>query len=128
MKRRLPRGQRMKGPAERRSEQRHGVTIPAMMRDAEGNVVTGIVENVSASGALLTNVSGSIEVGATGRVRLMNLSQALRTPSHETMELDAEVVRNTMAGFGVRFLGSTQDLEALLRRAIGREAIDPEDD
>ncbi len=113
----------MMRPGEMRSKQRYGVTIPALMRDAEGNVATGIVENVSASGALLTNVTASIEVGTTGRLRLMNLSQALRTPSQETIELEAAVVRSTLSGFALRFLGATRVLEELLERAMGRGAI-----
>ncbi len=119
----------MKPPREKRRKRRYEVSIPALMRDAAGEVMaTGLVQHISGSGALLTNVTGDLKVGARGRVRLMKLSQSLRTPSTDTMELEAEVVRNTMAGFALRFLSATRELEALLTRAMGRGAIDdPED-
>ena len=114
---------------EKRRKRRYEVSIVAFMRDAAGEVMaTGIVQNLSGSGALLTNVVGDVEVGARGRVRLMNLSQSLRTPGTDTIGLEAEVVRNTMAGFAIRFIGATHVLEELLERAMGRGAIDdPED-
>ena len=57
----------------------------------------------------------------------MNLSETLRIPSQETIELEAEVVRNANAGFALRFLGATRVLEKLLERAMGRGGIAPTD-
>ena len=118
----------MKRPGGMRSQRRYGVSIPAMMRDAGGKVLaTGLVENISASGALLARATKGVEVGTTGRLRLMNLSETLRIPSQETIELEAEVVRNANAGFALRFLGATRVLEKLLERAMGRGGIAPTD-
>ena len=119
----------MNDSEEKRVKHRYRVSIPAVMRTATGGVLaTGLVENLSGSGALLTNSTGDLEPGTRGILRLMNLSQTLRTPSQDTMNLEAEVVRREMGGFAVRFLGPTRPLEALLERAMGRRAIVPTDD
>ena len=109
-------------------EKRYRVSIPAMMRDETGGVLaTGILEDLSGSGARLTNATGSLEAGTRGFVRLMNLSRTLRTPTQDAIELEAEVVQREMGGFALRFLGPTRELEALLERAMGRGTIVPDE-
>jgi hypothetical protein len=93
---------------------------------AEGQVVTGVLENISIEGGLLTHATGNLDVGARGRARLMNLSATLRTPSQDVIEIEAEVVRRTLGGFALRFLGGTEVLRGLLERAMGRGTVLPE--
>ena len=91
----------------RRAHVRYPVHVPAMFRARDGSVrATGIVETLSAGGGLLTNTEADLELGESGVLRLMALSQSLRTTSRDTLELEAEVVHKGMAGFG----------RALLRR------------
>ena len=92
--------------------------------ESGSQVLTGVLANVSATGALLTNPHGDLDVGATGRIRLMSLSQVLRTAGADSIRLEAEIVRKEMRGFGIRFLGDRAELEALLMRAFGRSAIE----
>ena len=116
----------MNDSGEKRAKGRFRVSIPVVMRAATGGVLaTGLLEDLSGSGARLTNATGNLEVGTRGFVRLTNLSQTLRTPSQDAIELEAEVVRREMGGFALRFLGPTQKLEVLLERAMGRGAIVP---
>ncbi len=111
---------------EKRAKSRFRISIPAVMRDTTGGVLTtGILEDVSGSGARLTNTTGTLELGTRGILRLMDLSLALRTVSADTIELKAEVVRKEMGGYALRFLDPAQDLEELLDRAMGRRAIVP---
>ncbi len=114
---------------EKREKRRYRVSIPAMMRDATGGVLaTGVLEDVSSSGARFTNASGNLEPGTRGVLRLMDLSLALRTVSDDVIELEAEVVRKELGGYALRFLDPARDLEALLERATGRRAIVPTDE
>ena len=108
----------------RRAAQRYLVSIPAIM-ESKGTLLTGVLENISASGALLANPTGSLEVGARGRIRLTNLRETLRTTSAETLNLGAEISRTEIRGYGIRFLGDLDELERLLKRAFGRRAIKP---
>ncbi len=109
--------------SERRRAPRYDVVIPAVM-ESEGQFLTGALARISAFGALLTNPTGDLEVGARGRIRLTNLSQVLRTVT-DSLGLDAEIVRKDPGGFGIRFLGDRAELERLLERAFGRGAIEP---
>ena len=111
----------MAGSVDQRAVRRYGVAIPAIM-DSEGQFLTGVLVNVSASGALMTNPGGSLEVGAQGVIRLTNLREALRTNT-ESLRLEAQIVRKELGGFGIRFLGDLGELEQLLDRALGRIAI-----
>ena len=95
-----------------------------MVMESEGQFLTGMLANLSASGALLTNPTGSLEVGARGRIRLTNLREVLRTAT-ESLHLEAEIVRKELGGFGIRFLGDLDELEGLLDRAFGRRSIKP---
>ena len=72
----------------------------------------------------MTNPTGSLDVGAIGRIRLTNLGIALRTTSGESLDLEAEVVGKQIAGYGIYFLGgNVEGLEQLLDRAFARCAI-----
>ena len=107
----------MHDPRERRASVRYPVDIPAMFRARDGSVrATGIVENLSADGGLLTDATGDLEVGDAGVLRLMALSQSLHTTSRNTLELEVEVVHQGMAGFGLRSLGEAEYLVRLFRR------------
>ena len=107
---------------------RYPVNVPAIFRAKDGSVrATGVVENLSAGGALLTNATGDLEVGEAGVLRLMALSQSLRTTSRDTLELEAEVVHEGMAGVGLRFLGGTEYLVQLLDRTFGRSRLTGDD-
>ena len=107
---------------DRRGTQRYRASIPALM-ESEGQFLTGVLANVSASGGLLRNPTGDLEVGARGSIRLMNLRGVLRTAGADQISLEAEVVRKEIGGFGIRFLGDLDELKELLERAFGRQAI-----
>ena len=99
-----------------------------MFRAEDGSVrAMGIVENLSAGGGLLTSVTGDLEIGESGVLRLMALSRSLRTTARDTLELEAEVVHQGMAGFGLRFLGESEYLVRLLERTFGRSGLTGED-
>ena len=95
-----------------------------MVMESEGQFLMGALANISATGALLTNPTGDLEVGAKGRIKLTNLSQALRTTSAPSIRMEAEIVRKEIGGFGISFLGNLDELQGLLERAFGRQAID----
>ena len=114
----------MDDPRNRRASVRYLVNVPAIFRARDGPVrATGVVENLSAGGAFLTNVAGDLEVGEFGVLRLMALSQSLRTTSRDTLELEAEVVHKGMTGFGLRFSGDVEYLVRLLDRTFGRRGL-----
>lgn len=108
---------------EKRGRPRYGAGIPAVM-ESERQFLTGVVENLSATGALLTNPTGSLEVGARGYIKLTNLGETLRTVT-ESVRLQAEIVGKQPGGFRIRFLGDQDELDRLLQRAFGRHAIEP---
>ncbi len=81
---------------EKRGAPRYRAAIPAVM-ESEGQFLTGVLENVSASGALLTNPTGSLEVGARCRIRLIDLADTLRTQT-ESLSLEAEIVTKEVGG------------------------------
>ena len=118
----------MDDPRERRTHVRYPVNVPAMFRATDGSVrAAGVVENLSAGGGLLTNATGDLEVGESGVLRLMALAQSLRTTSRDTLELEAEVVHQGMAGFGLRFIGDAEYLVRLLDRTFGRTGLTGDD-
>ena len=108
----------------KRVQARFRVNIPAVM-ESQGAFLTGILENISASGALLTHPTGELDVGAQGLVRLMSLNQSLHTTGADSLELRGEIVRKELGGFAVHFQGDLAELERLLTRALGRRAIEP---
>ena len=108
---------------EERVGTRYSTSIPALLR-GENFQSTGIVHNVSESGALVTNVTRFPPVGKQITVRLMAIQSSLRTSGPDTVNVDAMVVRHDLKCFAVRFVGGQRELRALLRRAFGRGAID----
>ena len=72
---------------------------------------------------LLTDATSDLEVGESGVLRLMALSQSLRTTSRDTLELEAEGVHKGMLGFGLRFPGDVEYLVQLLDRTFGRSGL-----
>ncbi len=114
----------------KREDPRVSVSIPAML--VEGAMrVTGIVENLSAKGALVTNVSERPEIGTIGKLRLTHLRESLhqlRTKQNH-LELTAQVVRHHPAGFAVVFLSNQEQVARLLLRAfaVGALMFDEED-
>ncbi len=103
----------------RREALRHGVSIPAML--VEGAMrVTGVVENLSSKGALVTHVSEQPEIGTVGKLRLMQLRQSLRTSGADHLQLTAQVVRHHPGGFAVVFLSNTEQVRELIGRALAR--------
>ena len=115
----------MSQPADnKRGESRYRVNIPAVI-ESKGVFLTGILENISASGALLTHPTGELDVGARGTVRLMSLNQSLHTTGADSLELRGEIVRKELGGFAIHFQGDLAELERLLTRALGRKVIEP---
>ena len=111
-------------PADnKRAKERYRVNIPAVM-ESQGEFLTGIMENISATGALLTHPTGDLDVGARGLVRLMSLNQSLHTTGADSLELPGEIVRKELGGFAIHFEGDLTELERLLTRALGRRAIE----
>ncbi len=85
-------------------------------------LVTGVIQNISNSGALLTNASDRPAVSSQGRLRLTNLRMSLRTTGPDSIELPATVARHDPAGFAVHFTGATEDVQTLIERALSRSA------
>jgi hypothetical protein len=108
----------------KRAKERYRVNIPAVIV-SEGAFLTGILENLSASGALLTHPTGDLDVGARGTIRLMSLNESLHTTGKDSLELPGEIVRKELGGFAVHFGGDHAELERLLTRALGRKFIEP---
>ena len=82
--------------------------------------VTGVVQNLSPKGALVTNASERPEIGTVGRLRLLHLRASLRTSGADTLELGCQVVRHDPAGFAVVFLNGSDAVSGLLDRAFAR--------
>ena len=117
----------MNARRERRAHIRYPVNVPAMFRARDGSVrATGMIECLSAGGGFLSSV-GDLKAGEAGVLRLMALSQSLRTTARDTLELEAGVVHEGSAGFGLRFLGGTEYLAQLLERTFGRSELKAED-
>ena len=113
--------------AERRKALRFTAPIPAVL--SEGALrVTGVIENLSQEGALLTHTSELPPVGTVGRLRLLHLQTCLRTAGPDTIDLSVQVVRHGSDGIAVEFLSSRERVRGLLERAFGRGAISAEDD
>ena len=105
-----------------RGAHRRPVSIPAML--VEGAVrVTGVVENLSTTGALVTNATERPEIGAVGKLRLTHLRASLRTSGLDQLRLAAQVVRHDPAGFAVVFLGGQEPIRELLNQALARRSL-----
>ncbi len=103
----------------KRAALRYPVSVPAML--TEGALrVTGVVENLSSKGALVTHVSERPEVGTVGRLRLTNLRGSLRTSGADSLKITCQVVRHDPAGFAVVFLNGSDAVSELLDRAFAR--------
>ena len=92
--------------------------------ESESQFLTGVLANISTSGALLTNPTGCLQVGARGGIRLLALDAVLRTNT-ESLSLEAEIVTKEPRGYRIRFLGDLDEIEQLFERALGRSAIKP---
>ncbi len=106
----------------RRGAVRYPVSIPAMLVEGATRV-TGVLDNLSTKGALVTHASERPEIGTVGKLRLTHLRQSLRTSGADSLQLTAQVVRHDPAGFAVVFLGSTQKLRELIDRAFARGSL-----
>ena len=104
---------------ERPRAPRYSVSIPAIMIDGT-LLVTGVIQNISNSGALLTNASDRPEVSSQGRLRLTNLRMSLRTTGPDSIELPATVARHDPAGFAVQFTGASEDVHTLIERTLSQ--------
>ena len=104
---------------EKERAPRYAVNIPAIMFDGTG-ILTGVVENISSSGALLTHAERRPDLSAQGRIRLTNLRLSLHTTGPDAIELPAEVARHDPAGFAVQFTGATDDVRTLIKRALSQ--------
>ena len=111
---------------DKRRGRRYPLSIPVMMYEGDFRV-TGMTENLSAFGALVTDVSERPDVGTIGRFRLMALRSSLHTTGPNSLELVASVVRRQADGFAVEFLGSTERLRGLLDRALSRGVLSDPD-
>ena len=94
---------------------RYAVNIPAIMFDGT-QFVTGVIENISISGALLTHAERLPDLTAQGRLRLMDLRLSLRTSGPDSIELPVKVARHDPAGFAVQFTGPSEDVRPLIGR------------
>ncbi len=105
--------------SSRRAALRYPVSIPAML--VEGAMrVTGVVQNLSPKGALVTNASDLPEVGSVGQLRLTHLRTSLRTSGADSLAVSCQVVRHDPAGFTVVFLSRSDAVSDLLDRAFAR--------
>ncbi len=94
---------------------RYAVNIPAIMFDGT-RILTGVVENISSSGALVTHAERRPDLSAQGRIRLTNLRLSLRTTGPDSIELAVKVSRHDPAGFAVQFTGSSEEVRTLIGR------------
>ncbi len=86
--------------------------------------VTGVAQNISESGALVTNVSEVPPVTTVGRLRLLALRTSLQTPGADSLDLPVIVTRHDPRGFAIEFLQCREKVSALLNRALSRGALE----
>ena len=67
--------------------------------------------------------AGNLRAGAEGHLRLTRLSETLRTPADEAIDLEVAVVGKQPGGFTLRFLSGAEALMGLLERAAERDAL-----
>ncbi len=100
---------------EHRVAPRYRLSIPALYTN-DAFTGTGVVHNMSTSGALIGNATNLPTRGARLQIRLLALRTVLRLDGPNSLSLDAEVVRRTDTGFGVRFMGDTHEVARILDR------------
>ena len=101
---------------ERRIALRYRLSIPALYR-CKLFTGTGLVHNVSTSGALIGNNTASVPTRGTRlQIRLLALRTALRLDCPDSLNLEAEVVRRTNTDFAVCFEGDMHELARILDR------------
>ena len=102
----------MPRPAEKRGSARVHVRFPVTFtsHSTEGSA---FAQNISTSGALLEDADPPLLAGGKIRLRFSLFPNSL------PIEIEAEVVRETEAGFAVRF----SDLEARSREVLRRAVI-----
>ncbi len=100
---------------EKERARRYAVNIPAIMFDGT-RILTGVVENLSSSGTLVTHASARPDVGAQGRLLLTDLRLSLRTSGPDSIELPVKVARHDPAGFAVQFTGPSEEVRTLIGR------------
>ncbi len=103
---------------ERRAAPRYRLSIPASYRSEAFNG-TGLVHNISTSGALIEEATRLPTQGAALQIRLLALRTILRLDGPNSLNLDSEVVRRTDTGFGVCFVGDTHEVARILDRMPG---------
>ena len=98
---------------EGRVAPRYRLSIPASYR-SDAFKGTGLVHNISTSGALIKNATRLPTRGTALQIRLLALRTVLRLDGPNSLNLDAEVVRRTDTGFGVCFVGDTHEVARIL--------------
>ncbi len=100
---------------ERRVAPRFRLSIPALYR-SNAFTGTGLVHNMSTSGALIGNAEGVPTRGMALQIRLLALRTVLRLDCPDSLNLGAEVVRRRDTDFAVCFVGDTHELARILDR------------
>ena len=100
---------------ERRVAPRYRLSIPALYRNL-AFTGTGLVHDMSTSGALIGNTASVPTRGTRLQIRLLALRTVLRLDCPDSLNLEAEVVRRTNTDFAVCFEGDTHDLARILDR------------
>ncbi len=100
---------------EHRVAPRYRLSIPALYR-SNAFTGTGLVHNLSTSGALIGNTESVPTRGARLQIRLLALRTGLRIDGPDSLNVDAAVVRRTDMDFAVCFVGDTHELTRILDR------------
>ena len=100
---------------ERRIALRYRLSIPALYMN-HAFTGTGLVHNVSTSGALIGNTASVPTRGTRLQIRLLALRTVLRLDCPDSLNLEAEVVRRTNTDFAVCFEGDMHELARILDR------------
>ncbi len=100
---------------EHRVAPRYRLSIPASYR-SDAFKGTGLVQNISTSGALIEDATNLPTRGTALQIRLLALRTVLRLDGPNSLNLDVEVVRRTETGFGVCFVGDTHEVARILDR------------
>ena len=106
---------------EHRVAPRYRLSIPALYT-SNAFTGTGLVHDMSTSGALIGNTESVPTRGARLQIRLLALRTVLRLDCPDSLNLDAAVVRRTDTDFAVCFVGDTHELTRILDRVGARGA------
>ncbi len=90
--------------------------------DTEHLSGTGLVDNVSAGGALIGNATTLLLRGTEVKIRFSFFKNSA------PVEIPAEVIRETDNGFAVRFTFITARTKAIITRAVALAAAEAEED